>query len=272
MTLTAIVPDHGVVIADDMCEGDRAENHFFCKYCGGELRLVLPSHKIKHFRHLPGASCMYSGESYQHLEAKMFFYNKFLNDDNYKSVELEKVIHLNDVDGNSFMRIGDVVIYPKDESIRPTVIEVQHSNITNNEIMARFHDWNDIRRSRVKYEYYKSNRNGKKVMRQRNVYDSYNMLWVYVPGGNNGIPKWSMSLRSIYGGKLYIFFNGLLYDARFYRSDYGYGYSRNIEGSKTFEVIDFDILQKHVKLKNYYTNNIEKCFCISYFNDFRTHE
>ena len=271
MSITSITHDHGVVIADDMDERDRAENYFFCRYCGGEMRLVIPhiGHRIKFFRHLPGESCIYGGESHQHLEAKMFFYNKYKDDPNYERVEVEGVLEFTDNDGNHIKRIGDIVLYPKDKSIRPTVIEVQSSNISSDEIIARFDDWNDIHDNRGKYKFYKGIRNGKKTSLYDRVKDMYNVLWVYVAiDGVKKIPKWTMSLRYIYGGKLYVFFDGVLYDMRFDRGSNGY--SRVIKCSNMIEIRDFDIFQKDVTKNSYYTKNVNKHFYISYFNDYVT--
>ena len=271
MPLTAITPDRGVVVADDMCESDRAENYFFCRRCGGEMRLVIPhiGHRIKFFRHLPGGSCAYIGESHQHLEAKMFFYNKYKNDPNYERVEVEGVLEFDDNDGNHIKRIGDVVLYPKDKSVNPTVIEVQSYNISIDEIIARFDDWNDVHDNRGSYKFYKGMRNGKKTILYDHIKDIYNVLWVYVITNDiKKIPKWTMPLRYIYDGRLYVFFDGVLYDMRFDRGFHGY--SRSIKYSNMIEIRDFDIFQKDVNKNSYYTRNVKKHFYISYFNDYIT--
>lgn len=173
MTLTAKC-DGNVVYSIELGVEDQG-NKYYCVECGARMSLVIPRKRIKHFRHYPGygSGCLFgTNESEDHVNAKLFFYNKFKNNPNYERVELEKVIELED----GSKRIGDVVLYPKNHKKIPTVIEVQRSNITRFEIHRRFIDWNSC---------------------------GYSMLWVVIPRGRISI--WERRLMDIYYGLVYVY-------------------------------------------------------------------
>lgn len=168
MTMTANT-ENGRVIALEL---NRFDHHkkawYFCPYCRSELVLKAGDVKIHHFAHKVKSDCIMNGESQKHLEGKAFIYN--LND---TLAEFEKRV------GN---RIGDVVL-------GNTVIEIQNSNISVDEIKDRFKDWNE---------------------------SGYSMMWILTDNQidvNNPITKikgWHQELFNIYGC-LYVYSNGGLY-------------------------------------------------------------
>ena len=136
MPLTASSNDKDIVFACDMEEDDRASKFYFCRHCGVEMRLVLPEKDIiKHFRHTASGECNWASESPKHLEAKQFFYDMYKNNPLYKSVDMESPWN-----GLEKDRIGDVVLYPTVKNVHPTVIEVQNSRISTDEIVDRFNE------------------------------------------------------------------------------------------------------------------------------------
>lgn len=188
MTITAKTMDSEEVIAIDLTEADREKGYYYCKHCGGEMKLVLPKKGIiNHFRHLHKGNCEYAGESMKHIEGKSFIYNHFKNNPIYKSIELEMVC------GD---RIGDVVLHPSNSQDRPVVVEIQNSPISTEEINRRFSDWN---------------RNG------------YDMLWIVTDNivhpdptdGEMRIAKWVRMLHTIYNKEVYIYSNGYIFSATF---------------------------------------------------------
>lgn len=153
---------------------------YYCVGCGARMSLVLPYNRVAHFRHYPGQmsdSCIIgTGETEEHVAAKLFFYNKYVNDPIYEKVELESILEL---DGGG-KRIGDVVLYPADHNVNPTVIEIQRSTITKFEIQERFHDWNS---------------------------HGYSMMWVVIPSSGR-VPAWVHYIKNIYFGALYVYVDG----------------------------------------------------------------
>lgn len=198
MPLTAACNDKDIVFASDMYDSDRASNYYFCRHCGTEMRLVLPTKDvIKHFRHTSVGDCVYESESMEHIEAKQFFYDIYKNNGLYDHVELESSWN-----GAEHDRIGDVVLYPKKRSVHPTVIEIQNSAISHEEIIDRFIDWNafDLTSDGL-----------------------YAMMWVITNNVVNPIetsieirvPRWARALHQIYMGRVYIYSNASVYAAHF---------------------------------------------------------
>lgn len=171
MSLSAKNKNGDVVYSIGLAVKDQ-RNKYYCRGCGARMSLKLPYNKVEHFAHYPGHSpCNYGvGETEEHLAAKKFFYNKYVNDPTYEKVELES-----EMDGGE--RRGDVVLYPADHNIKPTVIEVQKSTIPKLEIQDRFHDWNRC---------------------------GYSMMWVVIPSSNK-VPGWVHYIKDIYFGVLYVY-------------------------------------------------------------------
>lgn len=174
MPLVALTDSNERVVSFDLNEEDR-DRGFRCPYCDSDLSLVIPKHKITHFRHHDASKCILSGESELHLECKEFLYNHYISTGKY-DVELESRQFITD---GIPKRIGDVVLFPKKESgikLGPIVIEVQNSNIECSEIHNRFNDWNG---------------------------GGFNMLWVLT--SNNLHKKREDVLNRIYGGISHIY-------------------------------------------------------------------
>lgn len=189
MPITAKTRDADIVIAADLNESDRARGYFYCRYCGAEMKLVLPKKNIvKHFRHVNKCDCPHSGESVAHLEAKMYFYNLYKDDTQYCDVVMEESV------GD---RIGDVVLHPARATVRGVVIEIQNSGISPDEIGDRFDDWNGY---------------------------GYDMLWVVtervITIDDDGYvarkPKWTKKLHQIYMGRVYQYIDGVVYAVHFH--------------------------------------------------------
>jgi competence CoiA-like predicted nuclease len=176
MPLVALTDANERVISFKLKEEDR-DRGFRCPYCDSELNLVIPKHKIIHFRHHDASKCILSGESELHLECKEFLYNYYISTGQY-DVELESRQFITN---GTPKRIGDVVLFPKSGSgikTKPVVIEVQNSNIELLEIGDRFIDWN----------------NG-----------GFNMLWVRTRSYRK-LPKWAYVLWILYGGMSYVYY------------------------------------------------------------------
>ena len=127
---------------------------------------------------MPNSGCGLAGESMKHMEAKKWFFDLYKNDEKYRTVEIEHRLWNDE-------RIGDVVLYPKNIEIPPTVIEIQNSSISVDEINARFDDWNGAEHS---------------------------MLWVVTdnvidPFSEDEIraPAWVKLLHQIYMGRVYVY-------------------------------------------------------------------
>lgn len=215
MPLTSRTVDSDMVIASNLCDTDRAQNYYKCRFCGEDMVLVLPKKSIvKHFRHVTKNSCPNSGESMMHLEAKKYFYDLYKHDRTHPSVSMEEVV------GD---RIGDVVLHTPDGAM-DIVIEIQNSAIHIEEIWDRFDDWNAA---------------------------GYSMIWVVTPNIVNHeaeysearIPKWARTLHTIYLGRVYIYSENLIYAAHLssvYREDayIGWRYCSTIKDVATRKLDD----------------------------------
>lgn len=192
MSLTAVTCKDGairqmeVVFSPEMTNVDRKKKYYFCRGCFGEMRLRLPKNRINHFAHLPGSSCGLAGESARHMEAKNYIYNVYKQDKRYQRVEMEHRLWNDE-------RIGDVVLYPENHEIPPTVVEIQNSLMGVDEINARFDDWNGT---------------------------GYSMLWILTdkvihPEEDHArekvIPKWVRYLHKIYMGRVYVYSNNRIH-------------------------------------------------------------
>lgn len=210
MPLTSRTVDSDMVIASDLCDNDRAQNYYKCRFCGEDMVLVLPKKNIvKHFRHVAKNDCPNSGESMMHLEAKKYFYDLYKHDSAYTGVSMEEVV------GD---RIGDVVLHTPNGKMN-IVIEIQNSSIPIEEIGDRFDDWNAA---------------------------GYSMIWVVTPNVINHeaeysearIPKWARALHKIYLGRVYIYSDNMVYAAHLssvYREDVyvGWRYCNTIKDITT---------------------------------------
>jgi len=232
MPLTASSNEKDFVLACDMKENDRASKYYFCRHCGAEMRLVLPEKNIiNHFRHLSNNGCVLASESPKHLEAKQFFYDLYKNNPLYNNVELESSWN-----GLEHDRIGDVVLYPKERNVHPTVIEVQNSSISIDEINERFIDWNTF---------------------DLTPDGLYAMLWVLTdnvvipndPDIEARVPKWARLLHQIYMGRTYIYSDAAIYATHFHSvSRYnewtgGAYYLKTTKYIESQKVINYNILQ-----------------------------
>lgn len=100
-----------------------------CPGCNREVILHKGRKKVHHFAHKPPVSCSFAaGETLAHLESKQAFY------DHFKSlglaVEVERPLDFNGVKARA-----DVYV-PTTKGI-PAVIEIQHTNISLDEIEQR---------------------------------------------------------------------------------------------------------------------------------------
>jgi len=189
MPITAKTQNADMVIAADLHESDRASGYYYCRFCGAEMKLVLPKKNIvKHFRHVDKCTCAHSGESMAHLEAKMYFYNLYKDNPLYASVSMEEIV------GD---RIGDIVLHHARTTKRDIVIEIQNSAISPDEIGERFDDWNGY---------------------------GYDMLWVVTErvikidefGYVARKPKWTKKLHQIYMGRVYQYIDNAVYAIHFH--------------------------------------------------------
>lgn len=189
MPITAKTQNADMVIAADLHESDRARGYYYCRFCGTEMKLVLPKKNIvKHFRHVDKCDCAHSGESMAHLEAKMYFYNLYKDDPLYSKVSMEEIV------GD---RIGDIVLHHARANKRGIVIEIQNSVISTDEIGDRFDDWNGY---------------------------GYDMLWVVtervITIDDDGYvarkPKWTKKLHQIFMGRVYQYIGGVVYAIHFH--------------------------------------------------------
>jgi len=180
MSLTAVMNNGDVVSSPEMMNADRKKKYYFCRNCLCEMRLKISKNRINHFAHMPNASCGLAGESMLHMEAKNYIYNVYKNDKHYRTVEMEHRLWSDE-------RIGDVVLYPENTDILPTVIEIQNSSMTADEIDARFDDWNGA---------------------------GHAMLWIITDkvihterdrDNEKSVPKWVRHLHKIYMGRVYVY-------------------------------------------------------------------
>lgn len=232
MPLTATCDSNNIVFASNMHESDRATKYYYCRHCGAEMRVVLPKKSIvKHFRHVSQGDCKYASESIKHLEAKQFFYDMYKSNRLYNKVEMES-----DWNGIEHNRIGDVVLYPKRNNVHPTVIEIQNSPISNEEIIDRFDDWNAF---------------------DFTPDGLYSMMWIItdnvvnpkMAGDDIKSPRWTRLLHKIYMGRIYIYSNMSVFAAHFnpvsrYNNwiDYEY-FLKSTKSLSIKEIKNFNILQ-----------------------------
>lgn len=172
MPITARTSQDDMIIAPYLQESDRAKNYYFCRFCDGEMTLVLPSKNItNHFRHIENCGCICGGESLKHIEAKIFFYQMYNG-----AAVLEKQV------GD---RIGDAVV-------NTTVIEIQNSATSEKEIEERFQDWNA------------AGYNMLWVITDNIIHPSR-------VDEKTTVPKWVRKLHQIYMGRVYMYSDWQLY-------------------------------------------------------------
>lgn len=137
MPLSAVTVDGKHVLASRLTEMDRQSKYYYCRACGQEMRLRIPHARVTHFFHKKNDGCAYGGESQYHLDAKQRIYDELSQ--RYEGVEMEKII---EIYGKT--RIGDVVVPLSPSNIGKfgTVVEIQNSSISAEEIGSRIHDWN----------------------------------------------------------------------------------------------------------------------------------
>jgi competence CoiA-like predicted nuclease len=188
MSLTAMTKDEDVIYSPELTDDDRKKAFYFCRNCNVEMRLRIPKNKITHFTHLPNDGCGLAGESALHMEAKKYFFDLYKNDDKYRTVEMERRLWNDE-------RIGDVVLYPENVEIHPTVIEVQNSPIGVDEIHQRFDDWNEAEHA---------------------------MLWILTANRINPfaedeirVPGWVKLLHRLYAGRVYVYHDNDIYAVHF---------------------------------------------------------
>lgn len=188
MSLTARKNNGDVVYSPEMTNDDRKKDFYFCRNCNSEMRLRIPKNKVTHFAHMPNNGCGLSGESMVHMEAKKYFFDMYKNDGKYRSVEMERRLWNDE-------RIGDVVLYPKNVEVQPTVIEIQNSSISIDEIHQRFDDWNG---------------------------EDHAMLWIVTanvidPFAEDEIrvPAWVKLLHRVYMGRVYVYHDSNIYAVHF---------------------------------------------------------
>lgn len=118
-------------------------------------------------------------------------------------------------------RIGDVVLYPENHEIPPTVIEIQNSSMSVIELDERFDDWNGT---------------------------GYSMLWILTekvihPEEDHArekvIPKWVRHLHKIYMGRVYVYSDNNLYVVHLgnvSRYNEYLGYEHNLKATRLIDV------------------------------------
>lgn len=183
MPLTAIKNDGDVVYSPEMTNANRKKDFYFCRNCHAEMRLRIPKKKITHFAHL-SKGCGLAGESMQHMEAKKWIFDQYRNDKKYRSVEMERRLWNDE-------RIGDVVLYPKNIELHPTVIEIQNSSMSVAELHARFADWNGEDHAML-------------WIVTRNVIDPFAEDEVRVPA-------WVKLLHRLFIGRVYVYHDNNIY-------------------------------------------------------------
>lgn len=222
MTMTANTKNGRVVALDLNRFNDKREDYYFCPFCKSELVLKAGDVKIHHFAHKVKSDCIMHGESQKHLEGKTFFYN--LDD---TPAEFEKRVE---------NRIGDVVL-------GKTVIEIQNSNISVEEIRDRFNDWNKA---------------------------GYSMMWILTDNqidiNNIKLKGWHEELLDIYGC-LYVYLAGSLYKINrtkiYYRFQYiKINYFKPIRGER----LGYGITKFKRSLLNQLVDKIDE---INYKNNFK---
>lgn len=105
---------------------EKTEAPFVCPKCGGELILKKGKIKVHHFAHKPPTTCQHGeGETEAHRQCKETIY-----------LELKKHNHVTELDIE--VHLGSVVadIYCKVNGV-PVAIEIQRSNLSVNDIVAR---------------------------------------------------------------------------------------------------------------------------------------
>jgi len=70
------------------------ESKFFCPSCQEQLILKKGNVKIHHFAHKAESTCLYAGESLDHLQTKLQIYDALLQHPKVINVELEKPLGL----------------------------------------------------------------------------------------------------------------------------------------------------------------------------------
>lgn len=103
---------------------------YYCPGCAGEVVLRKGRKKVAHFAHKPPVSCSFAaGETLAHMESKQAFY------DHFKSVglpvEVERPLDFNGVKARSDVYVS------KTRKGMPAAIEIQHTNISLDEIERR---------------------------------------------------------------------------------------------------------------------------------------
>ncbi len=134
---------------------------YHCPSCGGAVffKPCADSTITPHFAH-HNKTCGYGKESTHHRNAKAFM-GDLMARMGY-TVDYEVPIR-----GTDWDRRADVVAR---STGKPIVIEVQHSNITTDEITERMRDYNNA---------------------------GYNVMWVYVTGGHKKQPEWVRRIANL---------------------------------------------------------------------------
>jgi len=158
---------------------------FFCPSCHEELILKKGEIKIHHFAHKAESTCLYAGESLDHLQTKLQIYDALLKHPKVINPELEKPMGL--VRPDIIFTLKEMTPDFMDIQV---VIEIQNSPIEITEIQRR------------NSEYRKN---------------SYPVLWVlpnkFVPKFNHNmeckVTHWQKYLHEIYDEKIYFHVSGL---------------------------------------------------------------
>ena len=163
------------------------ESKFFCPSCQEQLILKKGNVKIHHFAHKAESTCLYAGESLDHLNTKLQIYDALLQHPKVINVELEKPLGLVRPD---IMFTNLKICDNQCDKGCFTIIEIQNSPIEISEIQRRNIEYNNQRA---------------------------NVLWVLpnklVPKFNHKMEckttQWQRYLYEIYDEKIYFHVSGL---------------------------------------------------------------
>jgi ssDNA-binding Zn-finger/Zn-ribbon topoisomerase 1 len=108
-----------------------------CPNCKGELTLKKGRKVVHHFAHKPPVRCSYAaGETEAHLKSKLAFYDYFKSQGFNVSVEYQ-------VSFNGLNSRADVFVHDTRRAI-PAAIEIQHTNISLDEIERRTQNYHKL--------------------------------------------------------------------------------------------------------------------------------
>ncbi len=167
-----------------IARGATRNDDFFCPFCKEPLILKKGEIKIHHFAHKPDSTCLYSGETLEHLSTKLQIYDTLSKYSNVTNLQLELNI------GN--IRPDILFDLVKDDNTYRIGVEIQNSPI----------ETPDIRRRNAEYA---------------NL--STHVLWLlpnnlipkYSKNSKNpnimecSVPEWQRNIHSIYDNKLYFY-------------------------------------------------------------------